>query len=86
MNVVWSPKSLRNLAVLSERAPVQEQGVLEVIKQFAARGFPDSGRPIPEHRKQRYISVPPQGVFYQVKGDDMIIIRIADSRRRKKPW
>jgi len=77
--------AIRNLAALVERAPVQAERVVAAAEKFAVTGFPDRGRRVPE-RKQRYLAVPPQGIFYRVVGDDLIIVAVRDARRRRKPW
>jgi len=76
---------LRNLAVLAERAPVQARNVIDRALWLAESGFPHQGRPTGIGR-QRYSPVPPQGIFYRVDENDLVIIRVADARRRRRRW
>ncbi len=35
---------------------------------------------------EHVLSVPPHAVFYAVKGDELTVLTIIDSRRRREPW
>lgn len=77
--------ALRSLAALADRAPSQARRVVDTMTWLAASGFPHQGVPIPGTRDQRYYPVPPHGVRYLVDGDELIVLRITDVRRRRKP-
>jgi plasmid stabilization system protein ParE len=81
----WSDPALADLGELADRAPAQAAAVVRAAEWLAHLKTPAIGRYIPEF-EALYWPVPPQGIVYNVEGDEVIIERIRDSRRRLEPW
>lgn len=84
MRLVWSERSLADLAELAERAPTQASRVYDAARWLARQRFPNLGREVPE-MGCRYWAVPPQGIFYLAEGGELTVVRIWDARRRHGP-
>jgi hypothetical protein len=83
----WKPKAAAQWDRLAERAPNQAIAVFRAIEWLAARrGMADLGRRDPDGKKRRYWPVPPQGIFYAVRGETLWVLEIRDARRRRTPW
>jgi hypothetical protein len=86
VRLYWTPEALADLEELAERARTQAERVVDAMEWMAAVGF-SLGRPMTRAGlAERYWSVPPQGVYYYVDGDLLIVTRIHDARRRRRPW
>jgi hypothetical protein len=83
----WTPLAVKQLERLAHRAPGQAVAVFNVVEWLAARSsMPALGRPDPAGRRRRYWPVPPQGIFYAVRGGRLVVLEVRDARRRRVPW
>jgi plasmid stabilization system protein ParE len=85
VRLVWLRQASEDLRRLAERAPAQAVAVFNAASWLTETSTPKVGR-IALPGERRYWPVPPQGIYYRVKGDDVIILAIRDARRRRKPW
>ncbi|MHB8509759.1 MAG: hypothetical protein ACYDGR_14115 [Candidatus Dormibacteria bacterium] len=85
MRLRWTDRSLRDLEVLAERAPAQAASVYNAAVWLASLQVARIGRHVRD-RDDLYWPVPPQGIFYFVKDQDLVIVEIVDVRRRRDPW
>lgn len=86
MRLIWSGLSLRRLGEIAERAPVQAKHVQQSVEALVRLPFPGMYRRVEERLDLHVLSVPPHAVFYVIEGDDLKVLTIIDSRRRKEPW
>ena len=84
MRLRWTEQALTDLEELAERAPQQAAKVYDAAAWLARQRFPNLGRHVPG-LDCRYWPVPPQGIFYLVEGDELTVLRVWDSRRRRRP-
>jgi plasmid stabilization system protein ParE len=85
MRLRWEDRALEDLEEIANRAPVQAAAVVRAAEWLAAQQFARLGRNVPGTR-QRYWPVPPLGIFYRVEPGELVIMAVADSRRRRVPW
>ena len=87
MKLRWTEAASSQLEALAERSPVQAVAVVRAMEWMAKTSF-SLGRRVSGGtiRDQRYWPVPPQGVYYHVKDDLIIVTAVADARQRREPW
>ncbi|MDQ6744044.1 MAG: type II toxin-antitoxin system RelE/ParE family toxin [Candidatus Dormibacteraeota bacterium] len=85
MRLRWEDGALNDLEEIAERAPVQAAAVVRAAEWLAAQQFAQLGRSVPG-TGQRYWPVPPLGIFYRLESAELVIMAIADARRRRHPW
>ena len=85
MRIIWRRSAHASLLRLADRAPAQALAVHNAILWLADIPTPNLGRSV-GHGARRYWPVPPQGIYYVVKDDELIITAIRDARRRRQPW
>lgn len=85
MRAVWRNRAIDDLENLASRAPSQAAAVVAAVEWLAAMERAGVGRVVGAYGL-RYWPVPPQGIYYYPRGDDLIVARIRDARRRRIPW
>lgn len=79
MRLVWAEGALDDLERAAEWSWRQAAAVVSAMEWMADRGA-SLGRPT-LHPDLRYWPVPPLGVIYRVRGDELIVVTIVDPRR-----
>lgn len=87
LRVVWADEALAQVVLLGLRAPAQARHVWAEVEHLARLRMAGVGRPDPDGRPGvRYRAVPPQGIVYMVRDDELLVIQVLDARQRHEPW
>lgn len=87
MRLLWSEAALADLDELAQAAPRQARRVHAVIEALADGPFPGMYREVEGRPGEHVLSAPPHAVFYRiVGGNQLVVLRIRDARRRRQPW
>ena len=60
--------------------------VFEAVSWLARQPFPHAFRRVVDSADAHVLTVPPYVVIYARRGDEVEVLTIEDSRRRKEPW
>lgn len=82
LRVDWS-EAVPDLEDATNWAPAAVVRVFDTVEQMADLGW-SLGHPT-DRPGVRYWSVPPLGVLYEVRGDELRILQIVDPRRLRGP-
>ena len=85
MRLRWRRQARSDLTELAQRAPVQAAAVYRTAHWLAEQQFSRLGHPV-AGTNELYWPVPPQGILYRVGKGELVITRVLDTRRRRKPW
>lgn len=81
----WSARALYDLECAADWSRGQAEAVVNAMEWMAETGF-SLGRSVPG-TEDRYWPVPPLGVVYRVEGRHLVrVLRVVDSRQRRRPW
>lgn len=79
LKLVWTDSALRDLEAAAAWSLPQARAVVEAMERMAATGW-SLGRPL--RGRERYWPVPPLGVIYEVRGAELVVVAVWDTRRR----
>jgi plasmid stabilization system protein ParE len=71
-------------SVRSELGIQFEEAVAEAVRKAAA--YPEHGAPRSKNTRRRLVSGFPFGVIYAVAGNEIIVVAVADGRRKPDYW
>jgi hypothetical protein len=79
LRLVWEPAALQDLEEAAAWSPMQAARVVDAMERMATIGW-SLGKPT-RRPGVRYWPVPPLGVFYEPRGDELRVIQVIDPRR-----